>query len=316
MDTKVKNILITGGAGFMGRWAAKNLLLKGHNIWILDNLSNGSEKNIEEFKNQLQGFVKGDIKDKELLSKLFGENNFDICVHFAAAIDVQESIDNPEKCFNDNCLGTFNVLEQCRRHNTKMVFASSALVYKTSEPGKKITEEYPLFASCPYVASKIFGENIVMSYFKTYNLPIVILRPFSIYGPFQRSDSEGGVISIFINKNLKRRPLEIFGTGEQERDFFYIEDCAEFVARACFRDKAVGQVFNAGYGAGIKIKDLAEKIAGNETEIKFVKHHHPHAEIMNMAADSRKAENLLDWHPTINLEQGIEKTTQWLKDQQ
>ncbi|MEK7540654.1 MAG: NAD-dependent epimerase/dehydratase family protein [Patescibacteria group bacterium] len=314
MDIKVKNILITGGAGFMGRWTAKNLLNKGHKIWILDNLSNGSEKNIEEFRDKLEDFIIGDIKDKELVSELF-KNNFDICIHFAAAIDVQESIDNPEKSFNDNCLGTFNILEQCRKHNVKMVFASSALVYKTAEPGRKITEEHALYASCPYTASKINGENLVMSYSKTYNLPVVILRPFSIYGPYQRSDSEGGVMSIFINKKLKGEPLEIFGDGEQGRDFFYIEDCAEFIARACFSDKAIGQIFNAGSGIEVKIKDLAEKIADDKIEIKFIKHHHPHAEVMNMRADSSKAEDVLNWKPTINLEQGILKTTQWLKFQ-
>ncbi len=314
MDTKAKNILITGGAGFMGRWTAKNLLDKGHRVWILDNLSNGFEKNIEEFRNKLQGFIIGDIKDKELLSKLFG-NNFDICVHLAAAIDVQDSIDNPEKSFNDNCLGTFNILEQCRKHNIKMVFTSSALVYETAKPGQKITEEHPLCASCPYTASKINGENLVISYSKTYNLPVVILRPFSIYGPFQRGDSEGGVMSIFINKKLKGEPLEVFGNGEQGRDFFYIEDCAEFIVKACFSDKSVGQIFNAGSGTEIKIKDLADKIAGNEVEIKFIKHHHPHAEIMNMCADSIKAENILGWKPITSLEQGIIQTTKWLKFQ-
>ncbi len=314
MDTKVKNILITGGAGFMGHWIAKNLIEKGHKVWILDNLSNSSENNVKEFKNELQDFIIGDIKDKQLLSELF-QNSFDICVHLAATINVQESIDNPEKNFNDNCLGTFNVLEQCRKHNTKMVFASSALVYKTAESGQKITEEHPLNPSCPYTANKINGENLVMAYFKTYKLPVVILRPFSIYGPFQRSDSEGGVMSIFINKKLNGQPLEVFGDGEQGRDFFYIEDCAEFMARACFSEKAVGQIFNAGSGEETKIKDLAEKIADNKVEIKFIKHHHPYAEITNMCADSSKAEKILNWKPTISLEQGIIKTEQWLKNQ-
>ena len=312
MDTKVKKILITGGAGFMGRWTAKNLLDKGHKIWILDNLSNGFEKNIEEFRDKLQSFTTGDIKDEKALEKLF-ENNFDICVHFAAAIDVQDSIDNPEKNFNDNCVGAFNVLEQCKKHNTKIVFISSALVYKTAESGQKITEKHPLNASCPYTANKINGENLVMSYFKTYNLPTVILRPFSIYGPFQRSDSEGGVMSIFINKKLKSEPLDVFGDGEQSRDFFYIEDCAEFVARACLSDKAIGQVFNAGFGEEVKIKDLAKKITGSEADIRFIKHHHPHAEVMSMCADSSKAENVLNWKPTISLDEGINRTTQWLK---
>ena len=312
MDTKAKKILITGGAGFMGRWIAKNLLDKGHKIWILDNLSNGFEKNIKEFRDKLQDFVIGDVKDEKVLTKLF-ENNFDVCVHFAAAIDVQDSINNPKKNFNDNCLGTFNILEQCRRHNTKMVFASSALIYKTAEPGQKITEEHPLNASCPYTANKINGENFVMSYFKTYKLPVVILRPFSIYGPYQRSDSEGGVMSIFINKKLKGEPLEVFGNGGQGRDFFYIEDCAEFIAKAIFNDGAVGQIFNAGFGFEVKIKDLAKKIAEGQAEIKFIKHHHPRAEVMNMCADSSKAEKILGWKPTISLEEGINKTTQWLK---
>ncbi|MEK7658947.1 MAG: SDR family NAD(P)-dependent oxidoreductase [Patescibacteria group bacterium] len=312
MDT-VKKIFITGGAGFMGRWTVKNLIEKGHKVWVLDNLSNGFEKNIEEFKDKLQDFIVGDVKDEKLLSKLF-ENNFDICIHFAAAIDVQNSIDEPERNFNDNCVGAFNVLEECRKHNTKIVFISSALVYKAADFGKKITEEHPVNPSCPYAANKINGENLVMSYFKTYNLPAVILRPFSIYGPYQRCDSEGGVMSIFINKMLKNEPLEVFGNGEQGRDFFYIEDCAEFVARAALSDKAIGHVFNAGYGEEVKIKDLAEKIAFNKVEVKFILHHHPHAEVMNMRADSTKAENILNWKPTVNLEQGIIKTTRWLQN--
>ncbi|MDP3883025.1 MAG: SDR family NAD(P)-dependent oxidoreductase [Candidatus Staskawiczbacteria bacterium] len=314
LDSETKNILITGGAGFMGRWTAKNLVDKGHKVWILDNLSNSSENNIEEFKNKLQGFVIGDIKNKELLSNIF-KNNFDICIHFAATINVQKSIDNPEESFNDNCLGFFNVLEQCRKHNTKIVFISSALVYETAGLNQKITEQYPLNPSCPYAAEKINGENIAISYLKTYKLPVVILRPFSIYGPYQRSDSEGGVMSIFINKKLKGQPLEIFGDGEQGRDFFYVEDCAEFIAKACFSGKAVGQVLNAGSGYETKIKDLAKKIAANTSEIKFIKHHHPHAEVQNMKADSSRAGKILNWKPKVSLEEGINKTTQWLKNQ-
>jgi nucleoside-diphosphate-sugar epimerase len=121
-------------------------------------------------------------------------------------------------------------------------------------------------------------------------------------------------MSIFINNKLKGEPLLIFGKGSQGRDFFYIEDCAEFIARACLSDKAVGHIFNAGSGKEVKIKDLAKKIAGSKAEIKFVKHHHPHAEIINMKADSSKAEKILNWKPITNLEQGIAKTTQWLKN--
>src|SRR3989338_3466872 len=105
------NILITGGAGFMGRWVAKKLLEGGNQVWILDNLSNCIEHNIEEFRDGLKDFIIGDIKDKKLLSDLF-TRRFDICIHLAASINVQESINNPQRCFDDNVLGTFNVLEE------------------------------------------------------------------------------------------------------------------------------------------------------------------------------------------------------------
>lgn len=311
-DNKKVNILVTGGAGFMGRWVSKNLAERGNRVWILDNLTNGSDVNIEEFKDQIAEFSIGDIKDKALLSMLF-KNKFDICIHLAAAINVQESIDNPQKCFNNNVVGVFNVLEECRLHGTKIVFMSSALVYDTARDSQAITEEHPLNSSCPYAASKIFGEKMVIAYYKTYNLPVVILRPFTIYGPWQRSDSEGGVMSIFIDRKLKSEPIEVFGNGEQSRDFFYIEDCAEYIVKASFSEYAVGQIFNAGSGKEVKIKDLASKIAGNAARVKFIEHHHPHAEIMNMRADSTKARKLLGWENTISFEEGIKRTTDWLK---
>lgn len=298
----------------MGRWLAKYLVEAAHKVWILDNLSNSGEKNIEEFRSRLADFVIGDIKDKELLAKLF-KHNFDVCFHLAAAINVQESIDNPQKCFSDNVTGTFNVLEECRKKNTKIVFVSSALVYATSKKGKSIQEGYFLNPSCPYAASKIFGEQLTIAYYKTYNLPAVILRPFSIYGPWQRSDSEGGVMSIFIDRKLKNKPIEVFGDGRQGRDFFYIEDCIEFILKAAFSQKAVGQIFNAGSGQEVKIKSLAKMITNGNTKIKFVKHHHPHAEIMCMRADSAKAEKILGWKRKTSLEQGINKTIDWLQSQ-
>lgn len=310
-DNKMAKILITGGAGFMGRWASKYFIDAGHRVWVLDNLSNSSADNIEEFHDRLEDFAKGDIKNKRLLLDLF-KNKFDICIHLAAAVNVQESIDDPEKCFNDNVRGTFNVLEECRKNMVKMIFISSALVYQTTDNGRAIAEDHPTQSSCPYTASKIFGERLAVSYYKSYNLPIVILRPFSIYGPWQKSNCEGGVISIFIDKKLKGEALEVFGTGKQGRDFFYIEDCAEFIAKAAFSEKAVGGIFNAGFGQETKILDLAKRIMADSGRINFVQHHHLHAEVMSMRSDSSKAKEILGWEAKTTLERGIEKTTEWL----
>ena len=298
----------------MGRWVAKNFVDKGHCVWIMDNLLNCTQKNIREFRNKLAGFVIGDIKDKDALSAVF-KKNFDICIHLAAAINVQESINNPQSCFDNNVIGAFNVLEECRVRKTKVIFISSALIYETAIPCESIGEDHPLKPSCPYAASKISGENLALSYYIAYNLPVVILRPFSIYGPWQRSDSEGGVMSIFINNMLAGRPLEVFGDGDQGRDFFYVEDCAEFIARAALSNKAIGKVLNAGSGQEIRIKDLAKKIAGKKAKIIFIKHHHPKAEIMHMRADSSRARRILGWKANTGLDEGIKRTKDWLRSQ-
>jgi len=307
----VARVIVTGGVGFMGRWMSKHLVELGHDVRILDNLSNCTEENIRAFRHELGECVIGDIKDRHVLELLF-KGGVDVCIHMAAAINVQESIDNPRKCLEDNVVGTFNVLEECRRHRCRIVFISSALVYATADGDQIIAEDHPLNPSCPYAASKISGEKMVIAYHKTYDLPAVILRPFSIYGPWQRSDSEGGVMSIFINNKLMEKSLNIYGDGEQGRDFFYIEDCAEFIALSAFSDKTNGEILNAGSGQEMKIKELARIIGNGEVDIRFVDHHHLHAEIMHMKADAGKAKCLLNWEPKTDLQEGIRKTTDWL----
>jgi len=295
----------------MGRWVSHEFVKRGCEVWVLDNLSSGAQVNLDEFRHRLGGVVVGDIGNRELLAELFSKK-FTICVHCAAVINVQESIDRPEKCFTDNVIGTFNVLEECRKHGTRMVFISSALVYRTADEGGTIREEHPLHASCPYAASKIAGENFTLAYHKSYGLPAVILRPFSIYGPWQRSDSEGGVISIFCDRALRKQTLSIYGDGEQSRDFFYVEECATFVADAAFSSAVNGRILNAGSGTETKIKDLALKICGKPDRIRFVEHHHAHAEIMHMRADSTNAQTLLGWQCGTSLEEGLRRTMEWL----
>ncbi len=307
------NILVTGGAGFIGRWLVKRLLDDGHNVWVLDNLSNGQEDNLAEFKTipLFKGLTKGDIKDIPCLKKLFA-NKFDICFHLAAGINVQDSIDNPPKIFEDDVIGTFNVLEQCREHRCKLVFMSTCMVYERAVD--KISETHPVKPASPYAGAKLAGENMVLSYWHAYKLPTVVIRPFNTYGPRQKSNSEGGVVSIFIMKSLKGEDLNIYGQGTQTRDLLYVEDCVDFIVKTGFSDDANGQIINAGLGRDISINELAGMICKDRSRIKHVPHIHPQSEIQKLLCDNSKANKLLGWSPGVSLGEGIRKTEEWIKE--
>lgn len=307
------NVLVTGGAGFIGRWAVKNLLSQGHWVWILDDLSNGREENIKEFSGNkcLREFVKGDIKCVNTLDRLFREK-FDICYHLGASINVQDSIDRPRGTFENDTVGTFNVLEQCKKNNTKMVFMSTCMVYDRANDEGGITEQHPVRPASPYAGSKIAGENMVLSYWYAYKMPVTVIRPFNTFGPFQKSTGEGGVVSIFIKKTLRGEDINIYGSGEQTRDLLYVEDCADFVVRAGMSDAVNGEIVNAGTGNDIKVNELASLICRDAGKIKHVPHIHPQSEIMKLLCNYKKARELLGWNPEVSLEAGIEKTRKWI----
>lgn len=308
------NILVTGGAGFIGRWVVKRLLDDGHEVWVIDDLSNGRMENIEEFldRDNLKEFIHGDIKDVNVLEKLFN-NKFDICYHLGASINVQDSIDDPRTTFNNDVVGTFNVLEECRKYNTKIVFMSTCMVYDRANDENGITEKHSIKPASPYAGSKISGENMVLSYWYAYKMPAVVIRPFNTYGPFQKTGGEGGVVAIFIKRNLEGKTLNIYGEGTQTRDLLYVEDCARFVVQAGYSDKVNGEIVNAGLGRDIDINDLAVLIASCKDKIKYVKHIHPQSEIQKLLCNYSKAKELLGWEPEISLEEGLKRTEEWIK---
>jgi UDP-glucose 4-epimerase len=303
-------ILVTGGAGFIGRWLVKKLIESGYDVCVLDDLSNGRKENLEDFDIDLE---MGDIRDRKMISDLF-KNNFDVCIHAAAQINVQESLDNPEKAFSVNVEGTFNILQEARKYGTKLVMIGTCMAYNMADTAKPIDENHPLKPASPYAGSKLAAEELAMSYHLGYNLPVVILRPFNVYGPFQKSNMEGGVVSIFIKRHLEGGNLEVYGKGTQTRDLLYAEDCADFIVRASFDENAIGQIINAGSGKDISINDLAFLICKEEGMIKHVPHHHPQSEIQKLVCDNSKAKRLLGWEPKITLEKGVRITEKWISD--
>ncbi len=308
-------ILVTGGAGFIGRWVVKRFLDEGHDVWIIDNLSNGNKENILAFegKGNFHGLTIGDVANMGEISSSFNLDP-DICVHLAAQINVQESLDEPHKAFLNNVIGTYNVLENAVKHNTKVVIIGTCMVYDVALE-KPLSELSAVKPASPYAGSKLAAEDLAISYYHGLGHPVTILRPFNTYGPHQKTNMEGGVVSIFVKNKLDGKDLNIFGDGTQTRDLLYVEDCADFIYTASISEKAVGEVINAGTGEDIDINDLAMVVMGDESRIKHIEHHHPQSEIQKLVCDSTKAKSMLNWTPRTTLKEGIDKLEAWMLEE-
>lgn len=331
------NCLVTGGAGFIGRWVVGKLLADGHRVLALDDLSNGRDENLAAFRDHpgFRGLVRGDVKSPEVLADLFKEP-WDAVFHLAASIHVQGSIDDPGPTFANDAVGTFSLLEACRKQyfaangldiakkkfdfdhdvpllvdrRPRVAVMSTCMVYKASDA--PIGETHPYRPASPYAAAKIAADNLALSYFHAYRMPVTVVRPFNTYGPFQKSNSEGGVVSIFLKRDIAGEVLNVKGTGEQTRDLLYVEDCADFVVRAGAVVEAEGEIINAGTGVDVKVKDLAARCVTNGNTVRLVPHDHPQAEIMRLCADAAKAKQLLGWEPRVSLDEGLSRTRAWL----
>lgn len=333
--------LVTGGAGFIGRWVVAKLLQEGYEVLALDDLSNGRRENLRdlESKSGFLGLIEGDIKNRTVVDDIFGRQTWDAVFHLGASIHVQKSIDDPEPTFRNDAEGTFRVLEACRkqyfalnglsvdtRHfdfdrdvprlvdrRPRVASMSTCMVYDLAD-GKPIQETHPYRPASPYAAAKIGADMLAISYQKSYRLPVTVVRPFNTYGPFQKSNSEGGVVSIFLQRDITKQPILVKGTGDQTRDLLYVEDCADFVVAALMHEAAEGQILNAGTGSDIAVKSLAEMCRSGANTIDHVAHDHPQAEIMKLVCDATRARTLLGWKPTTSLELGLQKTRAWLEE--
>ena len=303
--------LVTGGAGFIGRWVVGELLKRGKRVIVLDNLSSGRRENLEEFAGcpGYEGLIRGDIRQFWTLYELFFRG-LEACFHLAAKVDVRPSVAAPMETFECNVSGTMRLLEMCREYDTRMVFVSTCHVYDHSDD--PIAEENPTTPRSPYAACKLAAENLCLGYHHAYQLPTVILRPFNTYGPFQRQDGEGGVVARFLQRALDGDELVLHGNGEQTRDLMYVEDCARFVVDAGLAPECDGRVLNAATGVDVSMAALAQLIIASPGSIRSVKHPHPESETARMVGDSGRAGRMLGWRPTVALDEGLMRTRAWL----
>jgi len=332
--------LVTGGAGFIGRWVVARLLAEGNEVLALDDLSNGRRENVRDLEGKpgFLGLVEGDLCDTKLLDQLFRDHAWDTVFHLGASIHVQGSIDDPGPTFKNDVEGTFKVLEACRRQffarnglsvdtkkfdfdrdvpklanrSPRVAVMSTCMVYDAGD-GRPMSEKHPYRPASPYAAAKIAADNLALSYFHAYRMPVTVVRPFNTYGPFQKSNSEGGVVSIFLKRDIGKEGLKIKGTGDQTRDLLYVEDCADFVVRCAASTTAEGNILNAGTGADVSINELANKCATNGNTVEHVAHDHPQAEIMRLCSDATRAREVLGWSAGTSLEEGLAKTRSWLE---
>jgi nucleoside-diphosphate-sugar epimerase len=304
-------VLVTGAAGFIGRWVVAELLAAGHEVLPIDNLVAGDVAALEEFAGHpgLRPFEQGDVRDATACRRWLRE--VDAVAHLAASISVQESIDDPATTFENDVVGTFNVLEAAREVGARVLFMSTCMVYDRAD-ATGIDESHPTRPASPYAASKLAGEALTLSYSHAYGLPTTVVRPFNTYGPFQRSVGEGGVVAIFTRRSLLGEELRIYGDGTQTRDLLYVEDCARFVVAALRSDRVTGRIVNAGTGRDVSVNELAGRIEPDPARIIHVEHIHPQSEIAVLRCDPRLAGELLGWHPRVELDEGLARVRTWM----
>jgi len=299
-------IFITGGGGFIGRHLAKYLQNNNFEITIFDDLSNSTQDMIESIGKV--NFVKGDIRDFELLNKSM--QNHELVIHLAAKTSVSDSNENQENVIDVNVNGSQNVVKSCNDCNiSKLIVFSSAAVYGEGFENKPHVENSATNPISPYGKSKLEMENIVKAASETSNLNSIIFRLFNVYGEGQ-SDVYAGVIKKFVNNARQNKSVIIYGKGNQMRDFIHVNDVVEYIVRAIKKiEGKKGEIYNIGTGKTISIKQLAIDIFLIFEKNLIINYAEPLEGDINFSSTKiDKSEKMLDYSPKIDLKDGIAKT--------
>ncbi len=310
-----ENILITGGAGFIGSHLAEKLVKEGNKVKVIDDFSNSTVNNIRGLLNYPNfKLIKGDIRDYKLIKE--NTQNIDTIYHLAAQIHVDKSITESRATQEINYFGTLNMLEAMREHDIeKFIFASSSEVYGSAQKNL-MDETHPLDAQSPYAASKAGADRLCYSYFKTYSQNITIIRNFNTYGPKQKDGGYGSAISIFIRRTLNNQPPIIYGDGTQSRDYMYIKDAIQAYTLIKENKKTLaGEIINFGTGKDYTMLDIANRIISlcKKDNLKPAHIEPRPGEVQRLCADTAKVKNLLNFKPEYNLEKGLKEYIDWFK---
>lgn len=306
-----KQVLITGGAGFIGTHICEKLVKRGIRVKVIDDLSVG-DQNVGYLKSLGVDILKADISDYKAINEFFDDVHG--VIHLAAMNRAQRSIDDPLAANRANITGTLSALEASRRHNVKrFVMISSSSVYGNSEEYPR-QEDGKTLPPHPYGVGKLAGEHYTRVFHELFGIKASVVRLFSVFGPRQRPDIDhAAVIPKFIYKVLKGVPVEVYGDGSQKRSFTYVDDAVEGILSVFDKAKGNGDIFNISSPEEVSVNKLIntiEKITGKSAKVKNVPAvaGDPHKNTVDMS----KARQQIGFESKVKLEEGLKLTYDWL----
>jgi UDP-glucose 4-epimerase len=307
------NVLVTGGAGFIGSHLVEELLHRGCDVRVLDNLSTGRRENLASVANRIK-LIEGDICDYAVTREAM--RAIEVVFHQAALCSVARSVENPQNTNTVNIDGTMNVLVAARDEGVKrLVFASSSSVYGNNPALPKLETQTPAPAS-PYAVTKLTGELYCRNFYQLFGLQTFALRYFNVFGPRQVQDSPyAAVIPKFLDALLKGNAPVIYGDGSQSRDFSYIDNVVEANLCAMEAKEGFGEAFNIACGQATTVEKLAAHLATSVgVEVRPVHREPRPGDIRHSLADIGKAKSLLGYQPVMDITAGLERTVEWYRN--
>lgn len=313
-----KNVLVAGGAGFIGSHLVDAIASEmPKNLIVVDNLFLGKEENLGEAKEKFKGlkFIVEDAGNVLAMKTILEVYDIDLVFNLAV-IPLPKSLEEPAWAISENVKITTNLCELGRQGFYKrLIHFSSSEAYGTALY-IPMNEDHPLLPSTPYAASKVASDYIALSYFKTFGLETVIIRPFNNYGPRQNEGSYAGIIPIVIRKIKQGEPVKIFGDGEQTRDFLFVKETAKATLELCQTEEAIGRIVNLASGKETSINHLVNMmIQMMNVEDNPIHHTEPRpGDVRRHCGGIRLANQLIGFEPKIELEEGLRETIQWYLD--
>jgi UDP-glucose 4-epimerase len=302
--------MVTGGAGFIGSHVVDTFVNNGHEVIIVDNLSTGRRSNL----NPAATFYEVDIRSPEM-AEIFEKERPQVVDHHAAQMDVRRSVEDPLFDAEVNVMGSIKLIELAREYEVeRFIYISTGGAVYGEPVYLPCDEDHPINPICPYGASKHTVEHYLFMYQELYDLEYVVLRYPNVYGPRQDPHGEAGVVAIFSGQMLKNAPVVINGDGEQERDFVYVQDCAQGNLLALTTENT-NTIFNLGFGVGTTINEVYENLR-DITDYQLTAEHGPSkaGETRRIFLEAKKAGKHLDWKPTIGLNAGLRETVNYFRE--